>query len=191
MRLEECDKVDAMVRSNKENPNTARPMIRGRRITRGFIYMAGLAAMLATTLSSLPAMAEAIVVVVDRAKILRLTEPAGTIILGNPAIADATMSDDRTLVLTGKSYGTTNLVILDSNGEQIADETLLVRAPSDGMVVVYRGAQRQTMSCTPNCEKTNTVGDDKEAFEDVNTQVQARNGISQSAALGATSQQQR
>ena len=122
---------------------------------------------------------EPITVVVDRAKILRLTEPAGTIVLGNPAIADATMSDDRTLVLTGKSFGSTNLVILDGAGRQIADETILVRAATDQAVTVYKGVKRETLSCAPVCQQTANVGDGEEVFSRISGQVQARNGLSQ------------
>lgn len=127
-----------------------------------------------------------ITVVVDRAKILRLTEPAGTIVLGNPAIADATMSDDRTLVLTGKNFGTTNLVILDGEGRQIADEVVVVRATTDAVVTVYKGVNRQTLSCTPICQQTASVGDQTEVFTLINSQAQTRNTLSQAQAGGSS-----
>ena len=40
------------------------------------------------------------------ARILRISAPAATVIIGNPGVADVTIQDPQTLVLTGKSYGT-------------------------------------------------------------------------------------
>src|SRR6476469_403071 len=48
----------------------------------------------------------------DQAKILQLTGKPGTIVVGNPSIADVTVQGDR-VVLMGRSYGVTNIIILD------------------------------------------------------------------------------
>ena len=71
----------------------------------------------------------AVQVMTDRAKVFRIDAPADTVIVGNPAIADVTMYDRQTVVVTGKLYGTTNLVILDAKGEPIIDEVITVSAP--------------------------------------------------------------
>ena len=42
---------------------------------------------------------------VNMARILRISAPAATVIIGNPGVADVTIQDPQTLVLTGKSYG--------------------------------------------------------------------------------------
>ncbi len=65
-----------------------------------------------------------VIVTVDRAKVFRISSPASTVIVGNPAIADATVEDDVTLVLTGRSFGVTNLIVLDHEGNPIVDETI-------------------------------------------------------------------
>ena len=59
-------------------------------------------------------------VVLNQAKIVKLSQPAATVIIGNPEIADATVRDSRTLVLTGRGFGQTNLVILDRAGNPIS-----------------------------------------------------------------------
>ena len=46
-----------------------------------------------------------VLVTVDQAKVFRIPRPAATIIVGNPAIVDATVEDEQTLVLTGRSFG--------------------------------------------------------------------------------------
>ena len=55
------------------------------------------------------------------ARILRIGSPAATVVIGNPGVADVTIQDPETLVLTGKSYGETNMIVLDAKGNPIAD----------------------------------------------------------------------
>ena len=49
-----------------------------------------------------PAQAGALEVVMNQAKIVKLSSPADTIVIGNPLIADASVQDATTVVLTGK-----------------------------------------------------------------------------------------
>ena len=115
-------------------------------------------------------------VTVDRAKVVRIAKPADTIIIGNPAIVDVTIQDARTLVMTGRSYGVTNLIILDTDGDPIVDETVVVKSHEEHTVRIYRRAARQTMACSPVCEPTVAVGDDPNFFSAAQTQTAARNG---------------
>ena len=57
--------------------------------------------------------AEKLVVTTDRAKIIKLPDQTKTVIVGNPIIADVTIGKDGLVILTGKSFGTTNLIALD------------------------------------------------------------------------------
>lgn len=91
-------------------------------------------------------------VVMNQAKIVKLARPADTIVIGNPAIADASVQDDTTIVLTGRGFGVTNLVVLDAEGNPIVDEQIIVSRDSPHSVRVYRRASVQTLSCTPYCE---------------------------------------
>ncbi|MBO6717820.1 MAG: pilus assembly protein N-terminal domain-containing protein [Rhizobiaceae bacterium] len=91
-------------------------------------------------------------VVMNQAKIVKLARPADTIVIGNPDIADASVQDAMTIVLTGKGFGVTNLVVLDSDGAPIVDEQVFVSRSSANSVRVYRRASVQTLSCTPFCE---------------------------------------
>ena len=94
----------------------------------------------AALLAALPASAEAIRVFVDQARVVKLARPADTIIVGNPQIADAAVQDASTVVLTGKGFGVTNLVILDRDGAAIVDEQIVVSRASANAVNVYRRA---------------------------------------------------
>jgi Flp pilus assembly secretin CpaC len=88
----------------------------------------------------------------NEAKIVRLARPADTIVVGNPMIADAAVQDASTIVLTGKGFGVTNLVVLDHDGNPVVDERIIVSRQTVDSVRIYRRAQVQTLSCTPYCE---------------------------------------
>jgi len=112
-------------------------------------------ALLAVPAFVLPAKAGAgIEVTMNQAKIVKLTRPADTIVVGNPAIADASVQDASTIVLTGKGFGVTNLVVLDRDGSPIVDEQVTVVRQDASSVRIYRRASVQTMSCTPYCESS-------------------------------------
>jgi Flp pilus assembly secretin CpaC len=123
-------------------------------------------------------------VVLNQAKVMHISRPADVVIIGNPAIADATIQDNQTLIITGHSFGTTNLIVLDSTGQPIATGMLTVKPPNDQVVTVYRRAARQTFSCTPDCAPVVAVGDTQDAFSGVAGQIQVQNSISSAAAGG-------
>lgn len=91
-------------------------------------------------------------VYMDHARVLKLDRPVAKVIIGNSDVADATVADARTIVLTGRSFGTTNLVILDADGNALVDERILVSIDEGNTVRVYRQTERSVLSCTPNCE---------------------------------------
>ncbi|MEQ1941364.1 pilus assembly protein N-terminal domain-containing protein [Mesorhizobium sp. VNQ89] len=103
--------------------------------------------------SAMPASAETgIDITMNQAKVIKLSREADTIIVGNPEIADASVQDASTIVLTGKGFGVTNLVVLDAEGGPIIDEQITVSRSTASTVRIYRRAEIQTMSCTPFCE---------------------------------------
>jgi len=97
---------------------------------------------------------------VNMARILRIAAPAATVIIGNPGVADVTIQDPQTLVLTGKSYGQTNVIVLDSRGEPVADTVVEVVQASADTLTVYQGQSRTSLSCSPVCQPTIMLGDD-------------------------------
>lgn len=104
--------------------------------------------------SALPAVAAGIEVSMNQAKIVKLSRAADTIVVGNPAIADASVQDPTTIILTGKGFGVTNLVVLDQAGNPVVDEQVTVVRQNAASVRVYRRAEVQTLSCTPYCESS-------------------------------------
>lgn len=120
------------------------------------------AAIVATVLATSTAMAqpEPVTVKANMARILRISAPASTVIIGNPGIADVTIQDPQTLVLTGKSFGQTNLIVLDGKGEPIADTMIEVVQDTADLVTVYVGGTRTSMACEPVCQPIIMLGDD-------------------------------
>ncbi|MQW90225.1 pilus assembly protein N-terminal domain-containing protein [Sinorhizobium saheli] len=92
-------------------------------------------------------------VYMDHARVLKLDRPVSKVIIGNSDVADATVADAKTIVLTGRNFGTTNLVILDQDGNAIVDERILVSIDEGNTVRVYKQTARTVLSCTPNCER--------------------------------------
>jgi hypothetical protein len=111
-----------------------------------------------------PAAGQPVIVYIDQARLLRLPERTATLVIGNPLIADAAVQPGGVLVITGKSYGVTNLVALDRNGVTLMDHPIQVQGARDNIVVVYRGIERESYSCTPNCERRITLGDSAAYF---------------------------
>ena len=97
---------------------------------------------------------------VNMARVLRISAPAATVIVGNPGIADVTIQDPLTLILTGKSYGQTNLIVLNAAGEPVADTLVEVVQMQAGILTVYQGQARTTLACAPVCQPVLMMGDD-------------------------------
>jgi Flp pilus assembly secretin CpaC len=121
---------------------------------------------------------ETIEVTIDFAKVLQLAEPARTIFIGNPGIADASMGDEKTLVLTGKTAGTTNLIVLGKGGEEIVNAVVRVASDVRQLTTVFYGASRQTFPCAPVCEAVVSVGDNADTFTTATTQIAGRREFS-------------
>ncbi len=102
---------------------------------------------------------EPVTVYLDQARILKLPERTTTLVVGNPLIADAVVQPGGVVVVTAKSYGVTNLVALDRAGTMLMEQSIQVVGPSGPVIVVYRGIDRESYSCAPNCERRITLGD--------------------------------
>ena len=92
-------------------------------------------------------------VFMNHARILKFDEAVSSVIVGNSGIADVTVSDPRTVVLTAKSFGTTNLVILDNEGEPVLDKRIVVSVDEENSVRIFKQIDRTVLSCSPICEE--------------------------------------
>jgi Flp pilus assembly secretin CpaC len=136
------------------------------------------AGLLACLLAASPALAlDSIIVRTDHAQVLKLPPRTNTIIIGNPMIADVSVQKNGSMVVTGKSYGTTNLIAQDATGAVIGESIIKVEAPIDDVLLVQRGLERETYSCTPRCQPTLSLGDVQRHFEGVSGQTTSRNTL--------------
>jgi len=134
-------------------------------------------AMLASPAAVVAESADTIAVNVDQAKLVRLPGKVATIVVGNPLIADVTLQPGGMIVVTGKGYGATNFIALDRGGEILVDRQIQVEGPSDRLVTVYRGIERESYSCMPVCQRRVTLGDSDTYFN---------NTMSQAGSLSST-----
>jgi hypothetical protein len=136
-------------------------------------------------LASLPLTARAegpIVVHLDTAKIVELPENVSTIIIGNPIVLDATiLRGGQKMVLTGKSFGETNLIALDQSGVAISETRIKVTTLQGVNLTLQRGFERESWHCSPRCEPTAALGDTARHMSETLGQAATRNGASTAA----------
>jgi Flp pilus assembly secretin CpaC len=123
-----------------------------------------------------------IAVYVDQAKLLKVPAKAATIIIGNPLIADVTLQSGGIVVVTGKGYGATNFIAMDRSGDVLVDRQIQVEGPTEQLVTVYRGVERESYSCMPICQKRITLGDGDGFFKSAMDQAGNLSGQASGAA---------
>jgi hypothetical protein len=124
--------------------------------------------------------ADQLSVSLDQARIMKLPNRVATIVVGNPLIADVSVQSEGLLVVTGKGYGRTNVIVLDHSGAVLLETLVQVRGATDTLVV-YRGADRESYSCAPKCQRRITLGDAPAYFDATLAQTVSRNA----AAMGS------
>ena len=126
---------------------------------------------------------------VDQAKLIRLKAHGAEVIIGNPSIADVSVQSSKLLILTGKSAGLTNLIVLDGSGDEVLNKKIFVSADSIRLVTVSKGARRETYTCSPNCNPALISGDSEVYFEALSKEIRNKLSLAQSSAEGTTAQQ--
>jgi hypothetical protein len=145
----------------------------------------GLSLCLLVMLAPRPLPAADVTVIMDQARLIKLPDKVATIVIGNPMIADASLQPGGLMVITGKGYGVTNLMVLDRAGAVLMEKSIEVQGPDADVVVMYRGIERETYSCTPICERRIMLGDGNVYFETGIAQSFSRNGQAQGAPASA------
>lgn len=87
---------------------------------------------------------------------LSVAGPAASVVVGNPAVADVTVVDSRTVFVSGRGLGSSDVTVLDSLGRTLFSSDIQVAGPSHGQVAVYRGGVRSDLSCDPGCSPNGT-----------------------------------
>ena len=106
------------------------------------------------------ALAQVLPVEINQTQTLQLPGSATGVVIGNPAIADVVVHSPRMLLVTGRAFGTTNLIVLGNSGREIFSSEISVRDSNMATLVVTRGSGDNTYSCTPECRPSPRVGDE-------------------------------
>lgn len=122
------------------------------------------------------AIAEAFKITVDQTVALKVPGAANSVIVGNASVADVAVHDASTLLVTGKSFGTTNLMVLDRAGRTIYSNQVQVGGQTEAEMTIVRAGGTYTYSCVEKCRSTATVGDQSEYFQETIQTLQAKSG---------------
>lgn len=115
---------------------------------------------LAGFLAILPAAAGPLTVETNKTVPLKLKGTAASVVLGNRNVADVAVHDEHLIFITGKAFGTTNLIIYDRAGNQIYSADVVVTVNSSNLVTVNRSGSNFTYDCAPTCRSVLSPGDD-------------------------------
>lgn len=127
-----------------------------------------------TAAATTAAHADQVWVTMDQVAPYAFKKDVDQIVVGNPGIADVSVRDKSKVLIFGKAPGVTNLFLFDSNGNEIDNLIVRVRATGTEMLTFHRGGQRATYNCMSQCEPTVTIGDNTETFGVVSQQVQQK-----------------
>ena len=139
-----------------------------------------------------PANAQTVTVPADHTGLVRLPQEAATIVVGNPAIADAMLYDARTLFVSGRVFGQTNLIALSAAGQVIyAADVSVTLSGRDHVQVVRNNTADNAIAqhsyvCDPVCRAIPVIGDEASRFDAIIGQRNAASGAAQGAAENAS-----
>ncbi len=85
----------------------------------------------------------------DRATVIRPPAKTAMVVIGNPAIADVSVQKNGVMVADRKTYGETNMIALDDQGQLLSGKLDQGAGPAAQSPGVVRGAETETYSCTP------------------------------------------
>ena len=126
-------------------------------------------------------------VTLNQITLIKVKDKISDALVGNPAIADITIQTGKSFIITGKSYGRTNIILLNSKGETIFNKSITVDDQHENVVRIQRGMARVSYTCSPNCQPTPTLGDDpahaktisenmKDKLKNINQAITASSG---------------
>lgn len=141
--------------------------------------------LLAAAIGAGAAQAQDLVVKYDQSQLLRLPRPVAEIIIGNPTIADVAVQGSDMLVVTGKTFGITNIILLDSDRNVIQDQRVVVVREEARVINLTKGGKRESYNCAPYCNPSLVVGDDQAYFENVGRMGERKSKIAEGASDGS------
>jgi hypothetical protein len=127
--------------------------------------------------------AETIVLEADKTVLVNMADRPGTVVVGNPSIADVSLNGKQ-VFLHGRGYGNTNIIVLDLQGNQLASLDVAVKQAQSDAVTVYRGlpknnevVYRVSLQCAPTCEHNLQIGDNPDFYQKIFEANKAKNEL--------------
>lgn len=117
--------------------------------------------------------AEVITVETDQTLMVSIPSTPGAVVIGNPVIADVSMQGNKMFVL-GRNFGTTNIYILDLDGNPMATFDVSVKHVTDNTIAMFRGPTRSSFNCAPICESELQVGDNEIYSKVISDQIKTK-----------------
>ena len=145
-------------------------------------FVVGLALGALAVLPPSPAHAQDLIVKYDQSQLLRLPRPVAEIIIGNPSIAEVTVQSPDMLIITGKTFGITNVIILDADRNIIQDQRVLVMRDEVRSLQLMKGTKRESYNCAPQCNPSLVAGDDAAFFDQTTKIFASKNKLTEAAA---------
>jgi Flp pilus assembly secretin CpaC len=119
----------------------------------------------------------------DQTQMIALASEPGTVVVGNPSIADISVNGKQ-VFLHGRAFGDTNIIILDANGNQMANFDVTVVHSANNDVAIYSArtspdapASRFTYSCDPTCRRAIIPGDEFESYKNIVAMTILKSGL--------------
>jgi len=100
----------------------------------------------------------------NKTHVMRLSAPAGAIVVGNPKIADISVHSDNTIFVFGRGFGQTDLLILDDAGNTLVhtDINVVENNTANSVRMISPGKGNKTFDCNPYCRPAPVLSDDAE-----------------------------
>lgn len=98
-------------------------------------------------------------------------------------IAGVAIDSSKTVFLTGRQWGKTNLFVLDAFGATIMSVPIEVASQNANTVSVFRGGPQSALSynCANTCERVFNPGDDAGASGVLSEQIDKRGSLAKDA----------
>lgn len=96
--------------------------------------------------------ADGLTVGVNQSRRLILRGTASNVIVSDPSVADVAVLDSHSLLVMGRGYGATDLLVLDHGGRTLYSGEILVSAPEQNRVTLHHGDQSVDYACAPRCQ---------------------------------------
>lgn len=131
-----------------------------------------------------------VTVTLDFAEVVKIAQPAATVVVGNSGMLDVNVSDPRMLILTGKAPGITNVVLFNQQGERLKEYLVEIQQSRRKMTTVHQGNRIETYQCGKDCTPVLSIGDNPEHFDKTKSQVKSRSTFSENSSDGTETSSQ-